>query len=50
MHHVIEVLYRPEFCHVAVKCPTDEEREKAKQWVEEASGPEWHDGWLMVDC
>jgi hypothetical protein len=34
---------------VAVKWPTDEEREKAKQWVEEASGPEWRDGWLMVD-
>jgi hypothetical protein len=48
-HCVIKVLCRPEFCRVAVKWPTDEEREKAKQWVEEDSGPEWCDGWLMVD-
>jgi hypothetical protein len=29
--------------------PSTEEKEEAKQWVEDASCPAWHDGWLLVD-
>ncbi|KAF7291383.1 DDE Tnp4 domain-containing protein [Mycena indigotica] len=29
--------------------PTEEEKEQAKEWVEEHSCPAWRDGWLMVD-
>jgi hypothetical protein len=34
---------------VAVHWPTDEEKERAKEWVESVSCAEWHDGFCMVD-
>ena len=47
--HVIKALCHPHFRRAAVRWPNEEEKENAKVWVEGASGPEWHDGWLMVD-
>jgi hypothetical protein len=34
---------------VAVHWPTDEEKERAKEWVESVSCAEWRDGFCMVD-
>jgi hypothetical protein len=34
---------------VAVHWPTDEDKERAKEWVESVSCAEWRDGFCMVD-
>jgi hypothetical protein len=34
---------------VAVHWPTDEDKERAKEWVESVSCAEWCDGFCMVD-
>ena len=38
-----------EFHQAALYWPNEEEKEKAKQWVEENSCSAWCDGWAMVD-
>ena len=37
------------FCHAALRWASDEAKEAAKAWVEDASCPAWRNGWLMVD-
>jgi hypothetical protein len=37
------------FRHSALHWATDEAKEAAKTWVENASCPAWRNGWLMVD-
>jgi hypothetical protein len=34
---------------LTIKWPDEVEKEKAKDWVQGFSCPEWRDGWLMVD-
>ncbi|KAF7290164.1 DDE Tnp4 domain-containing protein [Mycena indigotica] len=46
---VIAALCRDRVRKSAIRWPTNEEKEKAKEWVEEHSCPAWRDGWLMVD-
>jgi hypothetical protein len=40
---------QPEFMQEAVRFPTPEEKEEAKQWVEKHSCKAWHEGWCFVD-
>lgn len=40
---------RPTFFQAAVSWPSDEDQEKARQWVESQTCARWRDGWLMVD-
>jgi hypothetical protein len=47
--HVVKALCRTQFRRVAIKWPDEVEKEKAKDWVQEVSCPEWRGGWLMVD-
>lgn len=42
-------LLRPSFMDGAVRYPTAEEKEEAKQWVEDHSCKAWRGGWCMVD-
>jgi hypothetical protein len=37
------------FRHSALRWASDEAKEAAKAWVENASCPAWRNGWLMVD-
>ncbi|KAF7292645.1 DDE Tnp4 domain-containing protein [Mycena indigotica] len=46
---VIAALCRDRVWKSAIRWPTEEEKEQAKEWVEEHSCPAWRDGWLMVD-
>ena len=46
---VMTALLSPEFMKDAVRLPTDEEKEEAKEWVEEHSCKAWRDGWCLVD-
>ena len=46
---VMTALLSPDFMKDAVQLPTDEEKEEAKEWVEEHSCKAWHDGWCLVD-
>ncbi|KAF7307574.1 DDE Tnp4 domain-containing protein [Mycena indigotica] len=46
---VIAALCRDRVRKSAIRWPTEEEKEQAKEWVEEHSCPAWRDGWLMVD-
>ncbi|KAL1724902.1 hypothetical protein EV714DRAFT_185168, partial [Schizophyllum commune] len=46
---VIKAICSERFRTAALQWPGEEEQEKAKQWVEEASCPAWREGWLMVD-
>lgn len=46
---VMAACCREHFRRSALRWPTEAVKEEAKQWVEEASCPSWHDGWLMVD-
>ncbi|KAF7300775.1 DDE Tnp4 domain-containing protein [Mycena kentingensis (nom. inval.)] len=46
---VIAALCRDRVRKAAIRWPTDEEKELAKQWVESQSCPAWRDGWVMVD-
>jgi hypothetical protein len=48
-HRVMTAVCRAEFRRAALYWPNEEEKEKAKQWVEENSCPAWRDGWAMVD-
>lgn len=38
-----------QFRRAALYWPTGEEKEEAKQWVEDNSCAAWRDGWIMVD-
>lgn len=38
-----------DFLDKAVRPPTAEEKEEAKQWVEDHSCYAWRNGWLFVD-
>ncbi|KAF9059460.1 hypothetical protein BDP27DRAFT_1238774 [Rhodocollybia butyracea] len=57
---ILAAVLRPEFMGKAVRLPTEEEKEEAKQWVEDHSGlprrcnttracRAWRDGWCFVD-
>jgi len=46
---VMTALLSPDFMKDAVRLPTDEEKEEAKEWVEEHSCKAWRDGWCLVD-
>lgn len=46
---VMTAILRPDFMRSVVRMPTADEKEKAKQWVENHSCSAWHDGWCMVD-
>ena len=46
---VMTAILRPSFMKKAVQVPTAEEKEAAKQWVENNSCRAWRDGYLMVD-
>ncbi|KAF6764507.1 hypothetical protein DFP72DRAFT_749589, partial [Ephemerocybe angulata] len=47
---VMKAILSPSFLNSAVRLPTEEEKEKAKSWVEKTSGvPSWRDGWCFVD-
>ncbi|KIK92117.1 hypothetical protein PAXRUDRAFT_794583, partial [Paxillus rubicundulus Ve08.2h10] len=48
-NHIMTAVCRAEFRRVDLYWPTAEEKEEAKQWVEENSCPAWHNGWEMVD-
>lgn len=49
MRQVMTALLRPEFMAKAVCMPTEEEKEKAKAWVEAHSCKGWWNGWCLVD-
>ncbi|KAJ3846403.1 hypothetical protein EV368DRAFT_52867 [Lentinula lateritia] len=46
---VITAFLCPELIHNAVRMPTDEEIEKAKNWVQAHSCRRWRNGWCFVD-
>jgi len=46
---VLTALLRRDFLDKAVRPPTAEEKEEAKQWVEDHSCYAWRNGWLFVD-
>jgi hypothetical protein len=46
---VMTALLSPDFMQDAVRLPTDDEKEQAKDWVEEHSCKAWRDGWCLVD-
>ncbi|KAF8158712.1 hypothetical protein BJ912DRAFT_375503 [Pholiota molesta] len=46
---VLTALLRPSFMDEAVRFPTPEEKEEAKEWVESHSCKAWRGGWCMVD-
>ncbi|KAL6301143.1 hypothetical protein BKA93DRAFT_739202 [Sparassis latifolia] len=46
---VMTAILRPNFRKIAVRFPTEEEKEEAKRWVENHSCRAWRDGWCMVD-
>ena len=46
---VMTALLSSDFMKLAVRLPTDEEKEDAKNWVEEHSCKAWRDGWCLVD-
>ncbi len=46
---VLTALLRRDFLDKAVRPPTAEEEEEAKQWVEDHSCYAWRNGWLFVD-
>ncbi|KAH7916941.1 hypothetical protein BV22DRAFT_1124096 [Leucogyrophana mollusca] len=48
-NRVMVAVCRERFRRSALRWPDDATKEKAKQWVEEASCPAWRHGWLMVD-
>ena len=47
--NVMVAVCRNEFHCTTLHWPDEEEREAAKQWVEENSCLTWRNGWLMVD-
>ncbi|KLO04406.1 hypothetical protein SCHPADRAFT_947717 [Schizopora paradoxa] len=46
---VLTAFLRKSFRDAALGMPTAEEKEEAKQWVEEHSCHAWREGWCMVD-
>lgn len=42
-------ILRKDFRDEAVRFPTEQEKEEAKEWVETHSCRAWRDGWCMVD-
>ncbi|KAJ3964112.1 hypothetical protein EV361DRAFT_812589 [Lentinula raphanica] len=46
---VLTALLRLDFKHENLKMPTEEEKEKAKEWVAQHSCPGWRNGWCLVD-
>jgi hypothetical protein len=48
-HRVMTAVLQPNFMQEAVRYPTDEEKERAKEWVAEHSCRAWRHGWLSVD-
>ncbi|KIK71838.1 hypothetical protein PAXRUDRAFT_181755 [Paxillus rubicundulus Ve08.2h10] len=46
---IMTAVCRVGFHQAALYWPNGEEKEEAKQWVEENSCPAWRDGWAMVD-
>lgn len=46
---VMTAVLRPGFMQEAVRMPNVEEKEEAKQWVEDHSCHAWRDGWCLVD-
>ncbi|TBU54356.1 hypothetical protein BD310DRAFT_828267, partial [Dichomitus squalens] len=46
---VMTAVLRPDFLAEAICLPTQEEKEKAKAWVEKHSCKAWRNGWCMVD-
>nr|GAT51887.1 predicted protein [Mycena chlorophos] len=46
---VIAALCRDRVRKAAIRWPTEEEKERSKQWVEEHSCTAWRDGWPFVD-
>lgn len=49
IRRVIAAICGSKFRRSAIRWPTEEEKEEAKIWVEDASCPAWRDGWVMVD-
>lgn len=45
----MKAILDPSFRKEAVRLPTEEEKEEAKQWVEDHSCKAWRDGWCFVD-
>ena len=46
---VLTAILCPRFMNEAIRLPTDEEKEKAKRWVENHSCRAWRNGWCLVD-
>ena len=46
---VMAAICSERFRRSSLRWTTEEAKEIAKEWVEEASCPSWQDGWLMVD-
>ena len=46
---VMVAVCREKFHRATLHWPDDEEKEAAKEWVEEDSCLAWRDGWLIVD-
>jgi hypothetical protein len=42
-------ILRPSFMQEAVRFPTQEEKEKVKEWVANHSCRAWRHGWCLVD-
>jgi hypothetical protein len=49
MRRVMTAVLRPAFMTEAVRFPTAEEKERAKQWVQQHSCRSWRNGWSFVD-
>ena len=48
-HRVMVALLRPEFMKNTVYWPDEEEKETAKEWVQDHSCKAWRNGWCFVD-
>ncbi|KAG8756787.1 hypothetical protein FRC11_005002 [Ceratobasidium sp. 423] len=48
-HRFFVTICQPTFFQVAVSWPSEDDQEKAHQWVEDQTCPDWCNGWLMVD-
>ncbi|KAF8597159.1 hypothetical protein BDV93DRAFT_562610 [Ceratobasidium sp. AG-I] len=46
---VFSAMCRPVFYQAAMAWPTEAEQEEARSWVEQATCPEWRNGWCMGD-
>ena len=46
---VMTAVLRPDFLDDVIHFPTPEEKEEAKEWVENHSCKAWRGGWCMVD-